>query len=322
MSTTKKKPTSALVAISVTQESMFTDEQIVQMFLTVCCTAPNTRRNYQRAIAHFREFTSYQPLREVTWRKLEAYKLYLAERQIGTSKKSLAPASIAAFIAPLKSMYKWGSEPNIGLFHHNPAQTVRIPATPITSKQHYLTRKEVGMLLQFMYGQTTRNYLIGLSLLLLGLRVSELAMLRWKNFQNDIMESSVWLAILKTKGGKTREIKVPAPLWRLYMDYARELAGNTEPPAELQLFHLSVRQIERIIKNAGEQSGISKKLTPHWLRHTNATLALLQGASLQQVQETLGHSHINTTQRYLHTVEMMKKGAPDYVEECLREYIR
>ncbi|WP_311974343.1 tyrosine-type recombinase/integrase [Paenibacillus larvae] len=87
------------------------------------------------------------------------------------------------------------------------------------------------------------------------------------------------------------------------------------------LFPISVRQIERIIKSAGIQSGIVKKLTPHWLRHTNATLALLQGASLQQVQETLGHSHINTTQRYLHTVEQMKKAAPDFVQDCLKDYI-
>lgn len=315
----QKKPESATRAVPAKRRNHFTDEQIVQMFLTICCTAPNTKRNYERAIMQFRHFIGEAPLAEVTWRKLEAYKVYLAE---GPNGKPLAPASIAAFIAPLKSLFKWSSEPNIGLLPSNPALTVRIPSIPVTSKKHFLTRKEVGMLLESLFQGGTRNYLIGLSLLLLGLRVSELTQLTWGNFQTDIMESSIWLSILQTKGGKTREVKVPEPLWKLFQAYGREVFGDLALDPQQRIFPLSVRQIERIIRRGGEQSGIAKKLTPHWLRHTNATLALLQGATLQQVQESLGHSHINTTQRYLHTVDMLKKGAPDYVQDCLHEFIR
>ncbi|WP_200761008.1 tyrosine-type recombinase/integrase [Effusibacillus dendaii] len=85
------------------------------------------------------------------------------------------------------------------------------------------------------------------------------------------------------------------------------------------IFPITVRQVERIIQKAREQIKLKKKVTPHWLRHTSATLAILHGASLQQVQETLGHSRITTTQRYLHTVEQMEKAAPDYVEDYLKE---
>jgi site-specific recombinase XerD len=70
-----------------------------------------------------------------------------------------------------------------------------------------------------------------------------------------------------------------------------------------------------------DQSGLTKEPTPHWLRHTNATLALLHGASLQQVQNNLGHAHMNTTQRYLHTIEQLNKAAPDYVEECFTDML-
>ncbi|MEO3944401.1 tyrosine-type recombinase/integrase [Gorillibacterium sp. CAU 1737] len=299
----------------------YSDDQIVQMFLTVCCTSPNTKRNYSRAIQRFRDFIPHLPLKQVSWREIEAFKLSL---QHGIAPdRAFAPASIAAFLAPLKSFYRWGSDPSIALFSSNPTLTVRIPTIAVTSRNHYLTKKEVGKLLHSLKGGGMRNYLIGLSLLLLGLRVSELVNIRWGDFQADLLESSVYLSIKKAKGGKTRDVKIPAFLWDLFRNYAKSCAAERMESLhdDFPLFPITVRQVERIIKNAARASSIEKPVTPHWLRHTNATLALLQGASLQQVQESLGHSHINTTQRYLHTVEQLKKGAPDFVHDSLQEYI-
>lgn len=297
------------------------DEQIIQMFLAACSKAPNTHKNYYRALEQFRHFLSGMPFKDVTWREIEAFKIYLTQGFYRDSQKPLAPASVAAFIAPLKSFYKWGSDRGIGIFDHNPTQNIRIPAIAVTSRKHFLTRNEVGKLLESLRKQNLRNYLIGLSLVLLGLRVSELSGIKWGDFNADLMETSIWLTVSHAKRGKTREVKIPLHLWKMYQEHARKIAKSPKPDADLLLFPITPRQIERIIKQAGKASGINKEPTPHWLRHTNATLALLQGASLQQVQETLGHSHINTTQRYLHTVEQMKKAAPDFVQDCLMEFI-
>ncbi|MED4954280.1 tyrosine-type recombinase/integrase [Paenibacillus macerans] len=321
MTTNSNKNAANQLTLLHTNSNNFSDDKIVHMFVSACCTADNTRRSYLRAIHCFREFIGFKKLDSVTWREIEAFKLYLQQREKVTSKRALAPASIAAFIAPLKSLYKWGSDSNIGFFARNPTSNVRLPVIQVTSHRNFLTKKEVGLLLKHLQQQSQRNYLMGLSLVLLGLRVSELNSVYWGNFHTDPMETSVWLTLHYTKGGRTREIKVPQHLWEIFAEYARGLAGGAEPPDTLRLFPISTRQIERIIRKAGESCGITKKLTPHWLRHTNATLALLGGASLQQVQETLGHAHINTTQRYLHTVEQMKKAAPDYVQDCLKEFI-
>lgn len=304
------------------QEESFSDDQIIQMFLAACARSANTYRNYCRAIERFRQFISYKPLKAVTWREIEAFKIGLAQGGWIGSGKPLAPASVAAFIAPLKSMYKWGSDSNIGLFPHNPTSNIRLPVIPQNSRRHFLTKIEVGRLLSQLNKQGLRDYLIGLSLVTLGLRVSELNSIRWGDFFLDSMESTVWLVVKGAKGGKIREVKVPVRLWNMFAEYAEQLSNSTKPSRELILFSITSRQIERIIKAAGEKGSIEKKLTPHWLRHTNATLALLGGASLQQVQETLGHAHINTTQRYLHTVEQLKKTAPDYVEEFLMDCIQ
>lgn len=304
---------------SLSQE--YGDEQIIQMYLAACAKVPNTRRNYYRALEHFREFLSGMPMKDVTWREIEAYKLYLSQGIYREGGRSLAPASVAAFIAPLKSFYKWGSDSSIGIFENNPTLSTKIPQIAITSRKNFLTKKEVGKLLDSLREQSLRNYLIGLSLVMLGLRVSELTHIRWGDFHTDPLETSIWLTISYAKRGKIREVKIPHKLWNLYTEHAQSLEESNDPDPDLLLFPISPRQIQRIIREAGERCNLSKKPTPHWLRHTNATLALLQGASLQQVQESLGHSHINTTQRYLHTVEQLKKAAPDFVQDCLQEFI-
>ncbi len=308
--------------ISSRNDEKYDDGEFIEMFLALSEHSAKTQQSYRRGLLRFRAFVNYMPLKDVTWKEVEAYKLALIRGVANPTRKTLAPASVSALIAPIKSLYKWGSDPNIGLFPRNPTTSIRLPKVEVTSRKHFLTRKEVGDLLSRLREQDLRNYLIGLSLVVLGLRVSELANMRWGDFHTDAVERSAWLNIRRGKGGKSRDIKVPNSLRGLYERYKALSKQTAAVESDTPVFPISIRQIERIIRNAGNLSSMDKRPTPHWLRHTNATLALLEGATLQQVQETLGHTHINTTQRYLHTVEQLKKAAPDFVEEMLADFIR
>lgn len=70
-----------------------------------------------------------------------------------------------------------------------------------------------------------------------------------------------------------------------------------------ETIRLTPRSIERIVRFYAVKAGISKKVTPHVIRHSFATDLLSNGADLRSVQALLGHSNITTTQVYTHVTD-------------------
>jgi integrase/recombinase XerD len=63
---------------------------------------------------------------------------------------------------------------------------------------------------------------------------------------------------------------------------------------------LTARAVHGMVKRAAKAAGITAGVSPHWLRHAHGSHAIDRGASLPEVQATLGHDNIATTSGYLH----------------------
>jgi integrase/recombinase XerD len=135
-----------------------------------------------------------------------------------------------------------------------------------------------------------------------GLRVSELCSLE----VNDLLLSEGLVRVFG-KGGKERLVpigrKIVGPV-SLYLNSIRPALERAGAKGRL-LLNARGTPLSRvgawgIIKRLTRTAGITKRVTPHTLRHSFATHLLEGGADLRAVQEMLGHADLSTTQIYTH----------------------
>jgi integrase/recombinase XerD len=135
-----------------------------------------------------------------------------------------------------------------------------------------------------------------------GVRVSELT---------DLPISSVDLengfAVVFGKGSKERLVPIGGPARRALARYLAEVRPGLDQGQGAGLVFLNARgrpirreSVWAIVRDSARRAGITRKVSPHTLRHTFATHLVEGGADLAAVQELLGHADISTTQIYTH----------------------
>jgi integrase/recombinase XerD len=134
-----------------------------------------------------------------------------------------------------------------------------------------------------------------------GMRRSELAHLK----VSDIDSQRMIIRVVAGKGGKDRDLPLSPTLletlreywrWRtpkLYMFPTRTRGLPVEEP-------ISDKTVWIACSEAARRAGISKRVTPHTLRHSWATHLLEAGTDLRTIQVLLGHGDLETTAQYLH----------------------
>ena len=148
-----------------------------------------------------------------------------------------------------------------------------------------------------------------------GVRVSELIGLKSRDV--DIDEG---LAVVFGKGAKERIVPVGRAARSALVTYLREvrprlIRGRAEGTVFLNARGrpLSRMGVWKILRKHVRRAGITKRVTPHTLRHSFATHLLEGGADLAAVQEMLGHADIATTQIYTHVER-------EYLRDVHRRY--
>jgi integrase/recombinase XerD len=180
----------------------------------------------------------------------------------------------------------------------------------------FLTEEEAQAMLRVPDRRTIqgkRDYAILLTLLTTGLRKAEICSLKIgdiKTYRNQSIVDVIG------KGKKFRRIPLHGDTLVAVKDYLKA-TGNGANPAH-SLFQtlgkhgpyeergLTPKAVDCLIKSMVKKALIQKRVHPHVMRHTFATTLLDKGNDLRTVQALMGHSHIRTTERYLHSADDRK----------------
>jgi site-specific recombinase XerD len=282
-----------------------------------------TVREYERNAG---EFLAFLEERGVDWRTpdratIRAYLGTLADR-------GLAASTVGGRLAAARTFYRHATRE--GWIETDPVAGVRSPRRPARLPK-VLSIDDAARLVESPgrgtgspgtrggLGAEVRDALRRRDAALLellyatGMRISEAASLSVDRIDPDRGRLRV-----VGKGSKERELLFGAPAQaalRSYLGEARPvLAARGDPPSSALFLNasgggLTARGARMAVERWAEVAGLSRRASPHTLRHSFATHLLEGGADLRSVQELLGHANLATTQVYTHLSDAALRGA-------------
>jgi site-specific recombinase XerD len=274
--------------------------------------APLTCSAYERDIRACVTFLSEHGIGDLALVRPPDLRRFLASEV----ERRPALGSQARTVAALKGFFRFLVENEY--LERDPTLVLRTPKKR-EALPDVLDRRELARLLQTPEredvwqkqhaGKRERDRLLLALLAYAGLRRSELLGLDW----DDVDLERRLLRVRKAKGGRQRVVPIHPALEPLFCDYLRLRARDPEPAlfVGVQGRRLSYTILTQTFLNYARAAGVTerKRVTPHTLRHVFASELLRAGANLRQIQELLGHKHLDSTQRYTHVTAHELRGA-------------
>lgn len=270
----------------------------------------NTVKNYDRYLERFIKQAKIASPSDITEEKVREFRLWLNRQASGnnaytgeTLKKKTQNYYLIALRTFLKFLTKRG---------HTTLPADHIELAKVEQRSiDVITNQELIRLLDAPNQEKNKEKKArGKAILELlfstGLRVSELCSLK-----RDL-DLSVDEFTIRGKGGKVRVVFLSNDAKKYtkeYLDLRKDMSDamfvkiSDEKGRANSENGLTRRSIERIVRRYATMAGISKKVTPHVIRHCFATNLLSNGADLRSVQALLGHANITTTQVYTHVTD-------------------
>ena len=267
-----------------------------------------TVENYDRYLDRFFEFAKVNKPANLTEEQVREFRLYL-NRQPGTKTggriEPMKRRTQNYYLIALRAFLKYLRKRGIESLSPERIELAKVPERSLD----LISAAELKRLMNAPDTKTVegkRDHAILQLLFSTGLRISELCSLSIDDVDMSRDEFSV-----RGKGDKVRVVFLSEAARKSLQEYLKNrkdmddamfvrYGRKANDGGDLRL---SPRAVQRLLKKYAAMAGITRKVTPHVIRHSFATDLLQNGADLRSVQALLGHAHIGTTQVYTHVTD-------------------
>ena len=285
---------------------------LVEKWIAFAQVKPSSVKSYRKGIRRLAEYVTANGIAELTRENLVEYRETLAKKY-SPSTANLYLTSAKLFLAFLQQE---------GVLTVNPADHLKGLKVVAGHKKDSLSAQDTKNILSTFDTSTLkgkRDKAMYALMTTAGLRTIEIS----RADVGDIVNrgGSFYLYVMgKGRNEKSECVLLADGVFALIQEYLTA-RGNVKENAPLFASvsrrnfggRMTTTSISRIIKSALKSAGYnSRRLTAHSLRHTAATIMLLTGASIRQVQQVLRHKNVAVTEIYLHDLDRMTNRA-----ECL-----
>ncbi len=292
------------------------DGELFNRWTSFIDASPKTIYTYGKAIKQFLIYLQDNGIARPQREDIVAYRDYL--------KLGHKPTTVQSYLAAVKLFFQWTEREG---YYPNVADRVKGAKLDTEHKKDYLTSKQVGKLLGGIDRTTLkgkRDYAMLALMVTTGLRTISVIN---ANVEDIRTAGDATALFYRGKGHeeKATYVKLAEPVEEAIRAYltARGKTDGKEP-----LFssvanrnsggRMTTRSISRVAKESliGVDL-ISDRLTAHSLRHTAATLNLLNGGTVEETQQLLDHANINTTLIYSHALERAKNNSEKRIAKAI-----
>lgn len=272
----------------------------------------HTVTNYDHYLTRFLEYVKHDNPQKLSEGEVREYRLWLNRQpgtKVGRNVETLKRKTQNYYLIALRAFLKYLRKRGIESLNPERIELAKVPERSLD----LISSQELERLLSAPDAhsmQGLRDKAILELLFSTGLRVSELCALSQEDVDLSRDEFSV-----RGKGDKVRVVFLSDTAKQAIRAYLKERKdfddamfiqyGKNAKHVETKNdeLRLTPRSVQRIIKRYATIAGITRKVTPHKLRHCFATDLLHNGADLRSVQALLGHANIATTQVYTHVTD-------------------
>ena len=266
--------------------------------------SPRTRENYERYLNAFITHQNIKQVKDLTFDRIKNFRLAIAR------DKDLKKVTQSYYVIAIRNFLKYLVKKDYEVVAPDKIELPKIAQRQIelvefADLDRLLAAPDTGTL------RGLRDKAILELFFSTGLRLSELCSLnRYLNFDKGEMT-------VRGKGEKLRLVFISDGARKSLKQYLDKRPDTLEhlfvslTKSDKVIGKITSRAVQRLVGTYAQKAGITRRLTPHGLRHLFATDLLMNGADLRSVQELLGHANVATTQVYTHITNKHLKEVHD-----------